>query len=432
MSTSSSDVMALEQVDLGQRKIIIILLLSCVSFIIWAAISPLDIMSIANGTVKPASRVQTIQHLEGGIVRKLLVTEGEEVKQGQALIELESISSGTAYGEVFARVNSLTADLVRLETEARGDKVLIFDDAFSNANAELVGRTTSLFKARRSQLLSAMQSQREEMNIRTQAKREITTRIKHAVSRLKLVEEQITIEKKLLSNALSNRYEHIERLKEANRLKSDIAEAKDSVKKAQSSYEQAKRNLESIQAKYNEEVQTSISDLRRQLDESNQRLEKYKDSLARTTLRAPMDGIVKSLYVVTEGGVISPGGTVLDIVPGREGLIVEAQLAPQDVGHVQIGQQVFIQLASAEASYYGRIVGEVSHVSPDTLNTEDGQVYYVVRVSLKQEFFEKGGDRYKLLPGVMVTAGIIIGKRSVLDYILSPFIQTFPFVLSER
>ena len=422
----------LEQVTHAQRGLLAALLLGCVAFIVWAALSPLDIVSIANGTVKPASRVQTVQHLEGGIIKTLLIKEGDTVKQGQALIELETKNSGALYGEMLVRVNRLTADHARLQAEEKGAMEITFDETFRRANAPLVDRTISLFTARQNQLNSALKSQQEEINVRTQAILEVTSRAIHRVKRLELVQEQIAIEKRLLSNALSNRYEHLDRLKEVNRLDSDIAEGEAGLNKAKASLAQAIQHKDSIQTTYNEEVSTALSEVRSKLDEGKYRLDKYQDSLARTVLRAPMDGIIKSLYVVTEGGVIAPGGIVVDMVPGKEGLVVKAKLPPQDIGHVSIGQPVFIQLASAEASHYGRIVGEVTHISPDTTISEEGDVYYSIRIGLSHEQFEKGQEKYQLSSGVMVTAGIVTGKRSVLEYVLSPFLQTLPFSLTER
>lgn len=423
---------SLEQVSKAQRSLLIILILGFVGFFVWSAVSPLDVVSMANGSVEPVNKLQTIQHLEGGIVRKILVREGQHVVKGEALVELETTNSGSSYGEMLSRVNSLTADKVRLQAEAQGADKLVFDDAFAQASPQLVTRSEALFYARRSQLNSALQAQQEEMNVRQQTIKEIATRIQFSEERLKLVKEQNAIEKELLSNALSNRYDHLNSLKELNQLESDIAEGKASLAKSKASFAQAQSNLKSIQDKYNEEVNASLSDTRSQLDEGMQRLKKFKDSLERTVLRAPMDGIIKNRYVVTEGGVVAPGGTVIDMVPGKDGLVVEAKLPPQDVGHIQQGQEAFIQLASGEASHYGRLTGTVASISPDTITTEEGEVYYTVRLILDQDFFLKGSNRYKLSPGVLVTAGIVTGQRSVLEYILSPFVQSLPFALSER
>lgn len=423
---------SLEQVSKAQRSLLIILILGFVGFFVWSAVSPLDVVSMANGSVEPVNKLQTIQHLEGGIVRKILVREGQHVVKGEALVELETTNSGSSYGEMLSRVNSLTADKVRLQAEAQGADKLVFEDAFAQASPQLVTRSEALFYARRSQLNSALQAQQEEMNVRQQTIKEIATRIQFSEERLKLVKEQNAIEKELLSNALSNRYDHLNSLKELNQLESDIAEGKASLAKSKASFAQAQSNLKSIQDKYNEEVNASLSDTRSQLDEGMQRLKKFKDSLERTVLRAPMDGIIKNRYVVTEGGVVAPGGTVIDMVPGKDGLVVEAKLPPQDVGHIQQGQEAFIQLASGEASHYGRLTGTVASISPDTITTEEGEVYYTVRLILDQDFFLKGSNRYKLSPGVLVTAGIVTGQRSVLEYILSPFVQSLPFALSER
>jgi adhesin transport system membrane fusion protein len=423
---------SIEQVSKSQRGLLIILIAGFIAFLVWSAVSPLDVVSMANGSVEPVNKVQTIQHLEGGIVRKILVQEGQHVVKGEALVELETTNSGSSYGEMLSRVNSLTADKVRLQAEVQGTDKLVFDEAFAQANPQLVTRSEALFYARRDQLLSALQAQQEEMNVRQQAIKEIATRIQFSEERLKLVREQNAIEKELLSNALSNRYDHLNSLKELNQLESDIAEGKASLAKSKASFAQAQSNLKSIQDKYNEEVNASLSDTRSQLDEGIQRLKKFKDSLERTVLRAPMDGIIKNRYVVTEGGVVAPGGTVIDMVPGKDGLVVEAKLPPQDVGHIQQGQEAFIQLASGEASHYGRLTGTVASISPDTITTEEGEVYYIVRLILDQDFFLKGSNRYKLSPGVLVTAGIVTGKRSVLEYILSPFLQSLPFALSER
>ena len=423
---------SLEQVSKAQRSLLIILILGFVGFFVWSAVSPLDVVSMANGSVEPVNKLQTIQHLEGGIVRKILVREGQHVVKGEALVELETTNSGSSYGEMLSRVNSLTADKVRLQAEAQGADKLVFEDVFAQASPQLVTRSEALFYARRSQLNSALQAQQEEMNVRQQTIKEIATRIQFSEERLKLVKEQNAIEKELLSNALSNRYDHLNSLKELNQLESDIAEGKASLAKSKASFAQAQSNLKSIQDKYNEEVNASLSDTRSQLDEGMQRLKKFKDSLERTVLRAPMDGIIKNRYVVTEGGVVAPGGTVIDMVPGKDGLVVEAKLPPQDVGHIQQGQEAFIQLASGEASHYGRLTGTVASISPDTITTEEGEVYYTVRLILDQDFFLKGSNRYKLSPGVLVTTGIVTGQRSVLEYILSPFVQSLPFALSER
>ncbi|MEP7729510.1 HlyD family type I secretion periplasmic adaptor subunit [Marinomonas primoryensis] len=421
-----------EEVSKAQRGLLLVIITGFLAFFVWAWYSPLDLVSMANGTVEPVNKVQTIQHLEGGIVRNILVKEGQHVVKGQVLVELETMNSSSSYAEMLSQVNSLTADRVRLQAEMRGAKDVTFDETFFASNPQLAQRSNALFRARRSQLESTLQAQKDEISVREQAVQEIATRIRFSKKRLLLVQEQNEIEKLLLTNSLSNRYDHLNNLKEMNKLESDIAESEASLARTKASLNQAKSNLVATQNKYNEDVSTAYFDARSLLDQGEQRLKRYKDSLERTVLRAPMDGIIKNLYVVTKGGVIAPGGTVIDMVPGKDGLVIEAKLPPQDIGHVQQSQSVFIQLASGEAHNYGRLMGKVASISPDTITTEEGDVYYVVRVTVDKLYFGKGQNSYNLSTGVLVTVGIITGQRSVLDYILSPFLQSVPFALTER
>lgn len=421
-----------EDVTKAQHGLLLIIISGFLMFFVWAWYSPLDVVSMSNGTVEPVNKVQTIQHLEGGIVGNILVKEGQHVHKGQELVELETKNSSSSYSEMLSRVNSLIADRARLLAEINGDKEIFFDDDFLASNSQLVERTNALFYARRNQLKSSLEAQRAEAKVREQAVQEIATRLLFSKRRLLLVQEQNEIEQLLLTDSLSNRYDYLNNLKEMNQLESDIAENEASLAKSRASLNQARSGLIATQNEYNEEVHTAYSETRSLLDQGVQRLKIFKDSLERTVLRAPMDGIIKNLYVVTRGGVVAPGGTVIDMVPGKDGIVIEAKLPPQDIGHVQQGQSVFIQLASDEARNYGRLMGEVASISPDTITTEEGEVYYIVRVVTDKTYFGKGQNDYKLSAGVLVTVGIITGKRSVLDYIFSPFIQSLPFALTER
>ena len=145
-----------------------------------------------------------------------------------------------------------------------------------------------------------------------------------------------------------------------------------------------------------------------------------------------MDGIVKTLYVVTVGGVVPPGGTVLDIVPGDDRLVIEAKLPVQDIGFVRTGQEAMVQLASAEAVRFGTLKGTVVQVSPDTIVTREGVPYYKVRINTEQPYFEHGNIKHHLSPGMQVQASIRTGTRTVMRYLLDPYIRGFGKAMQER
>ncbi|MHA1598186.1 MAG: HlyD family efflux transporter periplasmic adaptor subunit, partial [Alphaproteobacteria bacterium] len=146
----------------------------------------------------------------------------------------------------------------------------------------------------------------------------------------------------------------------------------------------------------------------------------------------PVDGVVKSLYVTTIGGVLKPGQTVADVVPGGDRLIIEAKLETQDIGYVQAGQSVIVKLTSADAMRFGNMEGTVTNVSPDTLVTQDGLSYYKVRIETEKDRFQRGDLQYRLYPGMQVVTNILTGKRTVLEYIAGPLLNSMDEAMTER
>lgn len=403
-----------------------------VVIILWAAISPLNVVSIAQGSIIPTSKVQKVQHLEGGIVQNIHVREGQRVTANEPLITLSAATSEADAGEIRQRIQSLEADVVRLEAETAGRNKVIFPESLVKNSPKLIARSTDMFNARRARVETDLALQQSEIDLRADEVEEIRVRRENTRQRLKLVREQVSIGERLIKNNLSNRYDQIEHLKEANTLKSAIDEDSTALRRGQTALRQAQEELEKVKRAFEEEVQNELSKTRRDLEELQTRAEKYEDNLSRTVLRAPVGGIIKRLYVVTEGGVIRAGDTVLEIVPEDDRLIIEAELPPQDIGYVRMGQYAFVQLDSMDATRLGKIDGKVQHVSPDSLVNEEGQAYYLVQIEVDKPYFGDENDRIFLFPGMIVSAGIVLGERSVLEYLLSPFSQSSSYVFTER
>lgn len=404
----------------------------CVAFGLWAHFGRLDVVSIAMGEVVPSSQVKSVQHLEGGIVREILVAEGERVKRGQPLVVLESTASGADVGELTIRVTALRVDIARLEAEISGAAKPDFGQDLDSNHPDLVRQAIEMFEARRNRQNSQISSQTEAANQRAQDIREISARIRNRTNSLKLLQEQISISDELLKDNLTNRYNHLELLKEASRLKGGIEEDRVALQRSRAALQEAKAELEGVNTAFLEEAGNELDEKRRRFDELSQRLEKYEDSLQRTTLRSPVDGVVKTLYVVTRGGVVSPGGTLAEIVPGEDRLVIEARLPISDIGYIKPGQTARVKLASPDAVRFGTLDGTVTLVSPDTTVTSQGTAFYKVRLETAQSFFERGNLRYRLYPGMQVMASILTGRRSVLEYLLTPFLYSMDSALGER
>jgi adhesin transport system membrane fusion protein len=456
----------------------------CISFFVWASFSPLDIVSDAVGEVIPSSRVKRIQHLEGGIVRKIVVREGDLVEVGQPLIELETTASDSTVEELNVRVSSLTAEITRLEAESHwfdvgGDEAAQAEAADTNATwpegsgveplatpavdkadaPEVAGmglrldpfsveiafpeqllrdapgmadQARQLYEARRERFVNDLNAQREKIKQREQDVQEIFVRIRNQKQNLVYVREQIAISEELLKDKLTTRYKHLGFLKEESNLVSRIQEDDAALARARSALVAARDSLDQIFNSFHEEVQETLRKSRRELLEFSQRLRKMSDSLDRTVIRSPANGIVKSIYIMGEGEVVQPGMTVLDIVPAGDKLIIEAHLALGDIGYVQVGQSATVKLATGDARMFGHLEGTVSTISPDAITKEDVGTYYKVLVETENDRFEKDGRRYQLYPGMRVLVGIKTGERTVMEYLVYPYFDTLYHGLHER
>ncbi|MFH1915239.1 MAG: HlyD family type I secretion periplasmic adaptor subunit [Pseudomonadota bacterium] len=459
----------------------------CVSFFVWASFSPLDIVSDAVGEVIPSSRVKRIQHLEGGIVRSILVREGDLVETGQPLVELETTASDSTVGEINIRINSLEAEVARLEAESRwfaapsapeisasdngaategmesengpdknGGNVIrqpASSDAVAfkpelrvdpyDVNIEFPARLLAkapgvaeqareFYEARRDRFINDLNAQREKITQREQDVQEISVRIRNQRQGLAYVREQIAISDELLKDKLTSRYKHLGFLKEESNLVSRIQEDEAAMIRAGSALTAARDSLDQLFNAFHEEVQDTLRKSRRELLEFSQRLRKMSDSLDRTVIRSPGNGIVKSVYIMGEGEVVQPGMTVLDIVPAGDKLVIEAHLPLGDIGYVQLGQAATVRLPTGDARMFGSLEGLVTGISPDAITKEDVGTFYKVLVETENDRFEKDGRRYQLFPGMRVLVGIKTGERTVMEYLVYPYFDTLYHGMRER
>lgn len=402
------------------------------AFFTWAYYGQLDVVSTAVGEVIPSTQIKSVQHLEGGIVREIMVKEGDAVKKGQPLMSLEPTASDADVDELQVRITALTADVARLQAEANGAAAPTFPKQLVEAHPQLVEETMALFNTRRQRIGNQLAGQREKITEQENKMVEVRNRIRNNRAKLKLITEQIGISNELMKDQLTNRMQHLNLLKESTSLKGQIADDQAGLRQAETAMKGAKNKLEAIRHSFQEKVREELETKRRSFEEYSSRLRKFEDSLRRTVLRSPVDGVVKSLYVFTVGGVVAPGGTVIDVVPAGDRLIIEARLPPQEIGYVQPGQKALVALASSDAVRFGQLDGEVVSVSPDTIETSDGQAFYKVRIATEKDYFQYQTLRYRLVPGVQVMASIRTGQRSVLAYLADPFINSARAAMRER
>ena len=376
------------------------------TMVFWSFFFEIDIVSNADGQIIPQGEVKTVQHLEGGIIDQILVKESEIVKKDQPLIVLAATASEVEVDEVQVQIDSQVIKSIRLEAEINSFDIPIFPDNLVNERAALVNKSMELFISRQ----NAFEGDLKELE---------AVILQHQTS-LDILIRQVEMSEELLEQKVINEYAYLNVLKELNTAKGKLEESVEKKENVRNDFVQNARN----------ELQIA----QRDLSELNETIKALEDNLSRTSINAPVDGIVKNLFFVTEGGVIRHGEPILDIVPTKDNLIVEARLLDSDIGFVQPGQSAVVKLSSADSVNFGQIEATVTQISPDTEKDENDQriVFYKILLETEKNYFESKNKIYQLVPGVKVVASIHIGQRTVANYLLSPFIGTMGESFQER
>ena len=373
---------------------------------LWMFLFNIDIISNAEGQVIPAGEVKTIQHLEGGIIDQILIQESDVVKKDDPLVVLAATASEVDVDEAQVQIDAKIIESIRLEAEINDFGVPIFSDELVNNRPDLVNKSLELFISRKEKLEGAI--------------KEVTAAVMQHQTAIDILLKQTQMSEQLLQEGIITEFSHLNLLKELNAAKGAL--------------EVAMEEKDNLTKKFIEEARNDRQIAQREISELNETMKALKDNLDRTVITAPVDGVIKNLFFVTIGGVIRPGEAILDIVPTKDNLIVEARLQESDIGFVKPGQSAVVKLSSADAVNFGQIEGIVERISPDTEQDENDNriVFYNIFVELDQNYFESKEKTYYLVPGVKVTASIQIGERTLANYLLSPFIGSLGQSFQER
>lgn len=347
---------------------------------IWAYVFKLEEVSTGTGKVISSSKEQVIQSLEGGILTKLYVKEGQIVEKNQVLAQLDPTRQQSNVKESESLLFASKATVARLNAEVNGQPLRFPEDV--QKYPALVKEESALYYSRRENLEESIAGLKEALN---------------------LVEQELRMTEPLVAKGAASDVEVLRLKRQANDLHNQINDVKNqySVK--------AREEL----AKANIDVQTQ-----------SQVVTGKADTLNRTIFKSPVKGIVKEIDVMTIGGVISQNGKLMTIVPLNEKLIIEARISPKDVAFVHPGQKALVKVTAYDYSIYGGLDGIVTVISPDTIRDEvkQDQFYYRVYIRTNSDKLQsKNGKSYYITPGMIATVDIKTGDKSILDYLLKPF-----------
>jgi HlyD family secretion protein len=403
----------------------------------WAARAPLASAALAPGLVAVESNRKTVQHLEGGIISELLVRNEDRVRQGQVLLRLDTVESRAEFDQLEGRRLALLAQRGRLiaERDALPDLALPPELAGREAEpqvAELIAGQRRILAARNE--VAEGQAAILEQRI-GQYEAEIVSLEAQAASgreQLQLISEELKGVAELFRKGLEKKARLLALQREAARLQGLQGDYAGRVTRARQGIAQTR--MEMLAQRQERDAET-VSELRQsevELAELSERLRIAEARLTRTEIIAPQDGIVLNLRYFTAGGVVEPGAAILDIVPESERLVIDAQLDPVNIDEVHPGLTAQLRLTAFKQRITPVLPGRVTQVSADALSDErTGRRYYTARIEIDPEELERFGAA-KLYPGMPVDVMIETGRRTALEYLLTPVSESFDRAFREE
>lgn len=433
-SDYASDVVAANMQGPNPKSLL--LLMGVVTFFVvayfWADNAILDEVTRGDGTVIPSSQIQVIQNLEGGILKELLVREGDIVEKGQILLRIDDTGFAARFGEIESNYLNLMGKVARLTAEAEGTGITFPPELMAEA-LEISIREQNLFNARNAELQSQIAILRQQAQQRKQEIAEVNGRLKQLRSSVALLDEELAITEPLAKKGIVPKVQLLQLKRELNEMNGQISASQLALPRAKGAFKEANQRIEEKILNFRSLASQELSVSRAEFAAVRQSILAAKDRVTRTDVRSPLKGEVKELKIQTVGGVVRPGQDIVEIVPIEDNLLVEARIRPSDIAFLHPGQKATVKITAYDYSVYGGLPATLERISADTIVDEQtGETFYKIIVRTKESSLKRGDEVYPIKPGMIASVDTLTGHKSVLDYLLKPILKTKDTALRER
>ncbi len=426
----------LSEVDQTIQRGWLWLLIGFGGFLLWATLAPLDEGVPVTGTVTVETKRKTIQHATGGIIKQVLVKEGQLVKAGEVLVVMDDDSSRAEYETARQRYFGLRAMESRLVAEQTGAAEIDFHPDVIAAEDDVqvkqhIDTQTQLLHSRESSLKSELAAVDESMRGQEAAIRGFKEQLSAKQSQRLSLEGELDGMRDLVAEGYAPKNKQWELERMHAQVSGDIQELRANIDKASRGIGELRMRRAQREHDERKEIDSQLADVRREVEADGEKLKSTGNDLDRTTIRAPVAGYVVGIATQTVGGVIPPGGRLMDVIPENEGLVLEAQVPPHLRDKLRVGLLADIHLSTFHDDPNMVIEGTLTSVAADLLTDQvTNNSYYLVRVTVTAEG-EKHLGKHHIQPGMPADVVIKTGERTLLRYLLEPLLKRLNFAMKE-
>ena len=420
---SSTSAAVLDTVSYKISTVVKIVVSFIFLFIIYAISFDIDEISRGEGQFIPTSKVQHLKNLEGGVVSTIYVREGDSVKKGQVLVKLNPISYQSKLDENNIRLQELNVKAARLKAESQGlpmEEILCEE----NCDQSFIDIEKSYYLSNQKELSRNISKQLQQLKYQQSAL--VDAKYKYSVleENYILLSEEFQTKKKLEKQKIFTKYELRTLERELNDASSALSSAKEVIVQTKAQISEIQNGIEETKLTFRNKAASIYNETVAEILRIKETKKNLEDIIKRTVVRSPVDGIVKELFVHTVGSSIEPSSDIVTIVPDNYEMVAEVKMKPEEIAKLHIGQDVKLKVTAFDYSIYGDLEGKITNISPDTITDKDtGESHYLIYVKTKKNYLNNN-EKYKIKVGMMVNADVLVGKKSIMSFLLKPILKT--------
>ena len=400
-------------------------------FILWASIAELDEVTRASGRIVPSKQIQVIQNLEGGIVKEILVRQGDSVKAGDLLVKLDRTQFDAEFNRNEEEYFSLGATVTRLQAESNFEEP-VFDELFITEHENMVTRELNLFNARKAEFDASLNSLKARLKQIEQEQIEAEVSLVSAKSASELAIAEVDMLRPLVERGIEPQLELIRAEQRQIEANGEHRKAELGIEKAIKSVEETNLQIEAARQKFRSAALTELNEAQTNRNQLVDSLPALSDRVNRTDVLAPTDGVINQVLVTTIGGVVESGMPIVELVPLDDTLLVEAEVQPSDIAFLRPGQPARVKLTAYDYSRYGSLDGNVENISADAIMNDQQQYMYVIQIRTMENSLPSVDGALPILPGMVADVDILNGKKSIMRYLMNPVLKLKDNAFRER
>lgn len=413
-------------------RIMLLAIIALVAFIItWAALAEVDVMTRGSGQVVPSREVQVVQSLEGGILAELMVQEGERVTAGQPLMRISDVQFSSEERGTEARFLGLSLKKARLEAEASGEEFTI-PDGLGEQNPNLARNEMELYVSRQKELTNAYDILDKRIEKAEADLSEVQAQINRLAQNRNLLREELEITSEMVRQRAVPKIEEIRLNRELSDIQGQIAANTERKKSLQAELNVARQERDSQADRFRSGALAELSDVETEIAALEESLTAISDRVERTELRSPVEGIVNNIAVKTIGGVIEPAQRLIEIVPVDDELKIIARVSPDEIAFLSPGQPVKVKITAYDPQKYGSLDGELVRIGANSITDRQGDIWFEIEVKTDKNYMGTAQNPLPITPGMVANVEVITGKRTILNYLMKPFLRARDVAFTEQ